>query len=246
MMSSVASRWNEFFHSRITTGRNSNAFQLVRYLRIAYGACILFDRFMLSLDFDMFFLYPTSKHAAVLIATLPLIPCQQYFLPVSEVLTNPRMVKTHLPYSPLCSLAAFLPMSYHTYLFYSFHILGIVSAILLIMNVYPKVQLVLLHLNMMSFHFHSYVIWDGEDIFFKVWNFLFLFFPLKSPSSKPNANEDTTNTESTTTKSSSYPIWPMRLFQIEMCCIYAGAGYGKLATEKWRSGNALYHVRTNH
>jgi hypothetical protein len=42
---------------------------------------------------------------------------------------------------------------------------------------------------------------------------------------------------------SSYPIWPIRLFQIEMCCIYAGAGYSKLSSKRWRTGNAMYHVR---
>jgi hypothetical protein len=239
-MVSLASRWNEFFHSRITTG--TNAFQWIRYLRIVYGLCILFDRIMLSLDFNMFFLYPTaSNHVAAPIATLPLIPCQQYLFPVSETLSYPNMVNTDFPYSPLCSIAEYLPLSYYSHIFYFVHIMGIVNAILLIWNVYPKLQLVLLHLNMMSFHFHSYVIWDGEDRMFKVWNFIFLFLPLQLSSSKPTP-QDANKTNAP--NNSSYPMWPIRLFQIEMCCIYAGAGYGKLASEIWRSGNALYQVRT--
>ena len=248
-LSSFISQWNEFFHSRVTVN-SSSAFQWIRYLRIAYGLCLLWDRILLSLDFNMFFLYPTttalsSSSTTTPIATLPLIPCQQYMFPVSETVTYPYMVNTDFPYSPLCSIASYFPFSYHSYIFYLFHIVGIVSAMLLIWNVYPKLQLVLLHINMMSFHFHSFIIWDGEDRMCRVLNFMFLFLPLQLPSSKP-ISQDEAKTCATTTGNgtASYPIWPVRLFQIEMCCILAGAGYSKLASEEWRSGNALYHVRS--
>jgi hypothetical protein len=251
--SSFVSRWNQFFHSRITTNANNGmAFQWIRCLRIAYGFCILFDRIMLSLDFDMFFLYPTSRTNHAAIATLPLIPCQQYFLPVKDILTYPDMVNTDFPYSPVCSVAAYFPVSYHSYIFYLFHIVGMINAILLVWNVYPKLQLVLLHVNMISFHFHSSLIWDGEDVMFKMWNFLFLFLPFHTPSTsaaspsndKKDHDIDRHQFGTVPSVSYSYPIWPIRLFQIELCCIYAGAGYAKLSTEAWRSGNALYHVRT--
>jgi hypothetical protein len=242
--SSFVSRWNQFFHSRITTSANNGiAFQWIRCLRIAYGFCILFDRIMLSLDFDMFFLYPTSRTNHAAIATLPLIPCQQYFLPVKDILTYPDMVNTDFPYSPVCSVAAYFPVSYHSYIFYLFHIVGMINAILLVWNVYPKLQLVLLHVNMISFHFHSSLIWDGEDVMCKVWNFLFLLLPLEVlPSVSKSPTSHGYSTEKGSVTHASYPIWPIRLFQIEVCCIYAGAGYGKLATKVWRSGNALYKV----
>jgi hypothetical protein len=252
IMTSLASRWNEFFHSRMTRNGSRHAFQWIRYLRIVYGLCLLYDRLILSLDFDMFFLYPPSSSATVTTATpialLPLFPCQQYLLPVSATMTY-SIVDTYLPYSPVCSIASYFPVSYHSYIFYLFHITSIINAILLIGNVYPKVQLVLLHINMMSFHFHSNLIWDGEDVMFKIWNFLFLFLPLQLPLSttpnQPKTSSSNTPRENETNadqSSFSYPIWPIRLFQMELCCIYAGAGYAKFSTEAWRSGNALYHV----
>jgi hypothetical protein len=248
MISSFVSQWNEFFHSRVVitstkTKSKHETFQWIGYLRILYGLCILYDRIILSLDFDMFFLYPTPSSS---FEVLPLIPCQQYMLPVSATTTY-SIVDTYLPYSPLCSIASLLPVSYHSYIFYLFHFMSIVNAILLIANVYPKIQLVLLHINMLSFHFHSLLIWDGEDVMFKLWNFLFLFLPLQIPSSRQQSmvtkHNDGTKSSSDSDLTSSYPMWPIRLFQIELCCIYAGAGYAKLSTETWRSGNALYHVR---
>ena len=246
-MASFISRWNEFFHSRMTL--SSNAFRLIGYLRILYGLCILWDRILLSLDFNMFFLYPSLMNHAALssstpIATLPLIPCQQYFIPVSETISYP-IVDVEYPLSPLCTIAGYFPVSYHHYIFYIFHIISIINAILLIWNVSPKLQLVLLHINMMSLHFHSQTIWDGEDAMFKVWNFLFLFLPLQIPSLPEDKTEKRSLSVSDTASSYSYPMWPIRLFQIEVCGIYAGAGYAKLSNERWRSGNALYHVSSN-
>ena len=243
MLASFLSAWNEFFHSRFSTkcraiGHPATV-AFIRYLRIAYGLCLLYDRLILSFDFRMFYLYPTTHPASSLRgAMLPLFPCQQYLLPVRNTMTH-SIVDVYLPYSPLCSIAEQLPISYHNVIYYLFHIVSIVNAILLICNIYPKLQLVLLHINMMSFHYHSLLIWDGEDVMFKVWNFLFLFLPLQSP---PPSSSLTVPKSSAPT--SSYPMWPIRLFQIELCCIYAGAGYAKLSTETWRSGNAMYHVRT--
>ena len=270
MISSLVSRWNEFFHSRIilstTTatsntkhhGSSSSSFRWISYLRIMYGLCILYDRIILSLDFNMFFLYSSTSTTTTTSTdvVLPLIPCQQYLLPVSVTMTH-SIVDSDLPYSPLCTIAASFPISYYSYIFYLFHFVSIINAILLIVNVYPKVQLILLHINMISLHFHNLLLWDGEDVMFKIWNFLFLFLPLQlqlplqfptassSVSKTKNKKDDDTDSDTNTSSSSlsSYPMWPIRLFQIELCCIYAGAGYAKLSTDIWRSGNALYHVR---
>lgn len=41
-------------------------------------------------------------------------------------------------------------------------------------------------------------------------------------------------------QSSSWPMWPFRLFQIYICYIYMAAGFGKLNTEPWQNGTALW------
>jgi uncharacterized membrane protein YphA (DoxX/SURF4 family) len=40
--------------------------------------------------------------------------------------------------------------------------------------------------------------------------------------------------------STSWPMWPFRLFQIYVCYIYLAAGLGKLVTTSWQNGTALW------
>jgi hypothetical protein len=72
---------------------------------------------------------------------------------------------------------------------------------------------------------------------FRVWNALFLFLPLHRVTiyewlGKLTAEE----------KALSWPMWPFRLWQMEICYVYLGAGFGKLASERWQDGLAMYHV----
>jgi hypothetical protein len=245
--------WDQFFHTR-TKGiqrhntshddtknlpRQSssiNAFLLCGRLRIAYAALILFDRFILSYDFEFFYLSGV-------------MPCKQHF-------------KTDFPESRLsllCTLVAAVPQIYIPYVYYAFFYFGILNAILLLLGITPKLQLLLLQINMLSFHLHSDLIWDGEDAMFKIWNFLFLFLPLHRVTvydhfrglfffqARPDKTTTTTtksiDASTVDTEDETWPMWPFRLWQIEICCIYIGAGYTKLASDIWTSGNALYRVR---
>jgi hypothetical protein len=231
--------WDNFFHARTkvnTSGTDTNTsrstFVLCGRLRIVYALLLLYDRYILLYDFDWFYLSG-------------IMPCKQHYR------------ATILPYSILCDVAYYstiIPTSYIQYLYYTMFYLGILNAILLLLGIYPKVQLLLLHLNMLSFHNHSDLMWDGEDVMFKLWNFLFLFLPLNHITIYDkfcglfyDRNNDTNknNVKSMKTRKSNettWPMWPFRLWQIEICCIYIGAGYSKLATYDWSSGNALYRV----
>jgi hypothetical protein len=222
--------WDDFFHSR-TKVRSTNAgtaFVLCGRLRIAYALLLLFDRYILSYDFHYFYL--TS-----------MMPCQQYYR------TSTALPISH--YSPLCTIAAMVPPTQIPYVYYTFFYVGILNAVLLLLGITPKLQLLLLHINMISFQNHSALIWDGEDSMFKIWNFLFLFLPLHHVTIYDRFRhlfyyQKSTNMESVVSRTETWPMWPFRLWQIEICCIYMGAGYTKLSTDVWYSGNALYRVRS--
>jgi hypothetical protein len=48
-------------------------------------------------------------------------------------------------------------------------------------------------------------------------------------------------------KNDLWPMWPFRLWQIEICFIYAGAGLSKLSYSNWRNGLTVYYATySNH
>lgn len=96
------------------------------------------------------------------------------------------------------------------------------------------------NLYMTSFHSHNFVLCDGQDVMFRLWNSLMLFLPLH----RITIYDGFGNKVSETTKrGDSWPLWPFRLWQIELCFIFIGAGLGKLSHERWRNGTAMYHIR---
>ena len=216
--------WNNFFHTRTSSSSSQAAFVLCGRLRICYAILVLIDRYILSYDFDFFFLSGV-------------MPCDQHYNFNSM---NSISLK---PTSLLCNVVGILPPHWSPHVYYTFFYVGILNAVLLLLGITPKLQLVLLHVNMLSFHFHSGSIWDGEDNMFKIWNFLFLFLPLHRVTIYDNFCRLFYYNSEDRTEVKTWPMWPFRLWQIEICCIYIGAGYTKLSTDLWSSGNALYSVR---
>ena len=215
--------WNDFFHTR-TSSSSSSAFVLCGRLRICYAILVLFDRYILSYDFDFFFLSGV-------------MPCDQHykFLRINSMSSKPT--------SLLCSIVGVVPPHLSPYVYYTFFYVDILNAVLLLLGITPKLQLVLLHINMLSFHFHSGLLWDGEDSMFEIWNILFLFLPLHHVTIYDSFRNLFYYNSEDRTEVETWPMWPFRLWQIEICCIYIGAGYAKLSTDIWSSGNAMYSVR---
>jgi hypothetical protein len=217
--------WNDFFHSRT---KSPGVF--CGYLRMCYALLVLFDRLLLTVDFNWFFLSG-------------IMPCKQhYHFRYEDHYLRYSGNNPPLPRSLLCNIAGNVALDFVPYVFWCFHLLGIVNAVLLFLGVYPKVQLMFLHINMLSFHFHSDLIWDGEDTMFKIWNFLFLFLPLHQVTIYDQFHGLLSRRIFFPEDHRDWPMWPFRLWQLELCLIYLGAGYAKLATEDWSIGNALYHV----
>ena len=92
--------------------------------------------------------------------------------------------------------------------------------------------------NILSFKNHNVLFWDGEDDLFKLWAFLLLFFPLDHCTIYDRFGFHT----SLDLISSSWPMWPFRIFQIEVMLIYMGASLAKVVVEEWQDGSALFRI----
>lgn len=188
---------------------------LCGYIRIFYAFLILCDKALWTVDFEFFFLSGR--------------------LPYEATSKDPSLASRF-------TIFALAPESDLLYL--SMHVLNMVCAGLLLLGIAPRLQLVLIHFCFLSFQHHNAIIWDGEDAMFRVWNFLMMFLPLHRVTMYDllsSNNRYRTRTEDPT-KGDSWPMWPFRLWQIEICFVYAGAAMGKLATDRWQNGVALYHV----
>lgn len=221
--------WNDFFHSRAKSPG-----VLCGYLRLWFALLVLFDRLLLTVDFHWFFLSG-------------IMPCKQHYVyGYEEHYLRDTGSNYPVPPSILCYIAgSVVSPDYSPYVFWCFHILGVIHALLLFLGIYPKVQLIGLHINMLAFHFHSDLMWDGEDIMFKLWNFLFLFLPLQQVTIFDRFHGLLSRRKFFAEDHRDWPMWPFRLFQLELCFLYLGAGYTKGSTETWSSGNALYQVRVS-
>lgn len=227
LLKRIGNSWNDFFFARCAT---KNALTYMGYIRIFYGLLLLYDRLILGLDFDLFF-------------TSGMIPCQQSFHDLEPFAYESPHIDPSYPSSLLCTIAdrylsSDAASNYFYYLAWAFFYLGLLHIVLFTLGVAPKFQLLFIHVNLLSFHYYTPLLWDGEDVMIKVWNFLFLFLPLHYVTIY-DWKRETLRSET----EESWPMWPFRLFQLEVCFIYAGAGYAKLGAAVWRSGNALYHVR---
>ena len=99
----------------------------------------------------------------------------------------------------------------------------------------PKFHAICIFLWHHTYHHHSTLIYNGEDFVFRILSFFFCFLPL-STTSISTASKESTSTSTT------WPIWPYRLIQIEMCLIYWSTFACKLQGKKYW----LYHgINTN-
>jgi len=196
-------------------------------MRVAFAVLILADRLLLTLDFRDFFIIKNNGG--------------KMLLPYAATSQHPSLHYT-------VTIFQLAPES--AWLYWTMHAQGLISAILLLLGAgWPRLQLVLLYLNMLCFHHHNAMIWDGEDVMFRVWTVLLLFLPAFDTITiydrfgrTRDRHHDDPSSSTTTTTTTTTPVWPFRLWQLNLCFIYAGAGLGKLASERWWNGTALYHI----
>lgn len=213
----IVRSWNDFFHTRCS----SATCKLGGAMRIAYAFIFLCDRLLWTLDLD-FLLSPSQG----------LIPFE---------VGQHRVWKGHQ-----LSILSFAPDS-GTFL-WTVHIMSIVHGVLLLLGIAPRVQVAAIFIILVSFQNSNTLCYDGQDGMFRIWASLFLYLPLhrfslwtfiKKKKKNPTATKRPVDDKDT----DSWPMWPFRLFQLNMVFIYTGAGWGKLfGGFNWISGNALWRV----
>lgn len=113
----------------------------------------------------------------------------------------------------------------------------LVQAVCLTIGYFGRVQAASLFVLVTSFQHRNIAMFDAEDHLLRLACFFLIFMPVDERWSvrslvhggRPNPGR-------------TYPIWPLRLLQIEMSLIYLSAGLLKLAGEDWRSGVAIYYA----
>ena len=209
--------WYNFFHGRVGEG----AFRLGGYLRIGFGILFLVDRFILGLDLDKFF---SPTHG---------------FIPMEVGRESSHFDGT------MRSLLELYPES--DQFMWTLFWIGIVQGFLLVVGIYPRVQLACLFVNIISFQNHNMLFWNNQDVLFRLWCFFLFFLPLHRITLfdllHSTNKKDPSRSQKITTKEETWPLWPFRLFQIQLAIMYMGLSMNKLEREEWRSGEALFWIK---
>ncbi len=107
---------------------------------------------------------------------------------------------------------------------------------LLALGIYPRVQAAGVFFWLLSFQHRNLIVFDGEDQVFRLFAFYLIFLPSAGQLSVLNW------WRKRPPQTVRGPIWPLRLFQIQMTLIYASTAQDKLRGDDWVNGTALYYV----
>lgn len=116
----------------------------------------------------------------------------------------------------------------------------IANSIALLLGVFTRVQLASIFVLYTSFVHRNLLIFDGEDILFRLMPFYLLF----SPAGKYLSVERWWNRKFQPNNPipQEYPIWPLRMIQIQTTAIVFFSCIEKLRGTQWPDGTALYYV----
>ena len=208
----LSNRWDSFFHDR--TG--IQGCKVAGYMRVGFALCFLIDRIVMLFFLDFYF-SPTNG-----------------VMPFRVTRHNWELVGWHQK-----SLFMLFPES-EAFL-WIFSTTGIVQGAILLLGATNHLRLHMfgLWLNILSFRNHNILYWDGEDDLFKIWAFLLLFFPLDHCTMHDGFGFKGLPSSAS---SSSWPMWPFRIFQIEVVLIYMGASLAKIVVKDWQDGSALFRI----
>ncbi|CAB9521263.1 Vitamin K-dependent gamma-carboxylase [Seminavis robusta] len=190
---------------------------LASCMRIAYALLVLFDKALLTLDLQEF-----------------LSPSEGY-LPLEA---ERSMLDSRGLYTPL----QLFPQT-DTFL-WTLHWIGVIQAVLLLLGVAPKFNAAGVLLSHVTLQHQTTIFFDGQDVMFRVWCFHLISMPIhrltimgwmrQQKQQSPNEQGEET-----------YPIWPFRLFQIQICLVYLGAAGVKWLSEYWTAGTSLFFMVHN-
>ena len=134
--------------------------------------------------------------------------------------------------SPSWTLGTFVPRSELGVTSYFLVLFGALSA--LILGLFPRCAALVVFVMFCGLTNANQMIFDGEDTMFRLFAFYLIFAPgpkqLQAAGlpGQPGANP--------------YPVWPLRLFQFQMCLMFFACALQKMRGEVWADGTAMYYV----
>ncbi|KAL7566788.1 hypothetical protein ACA910_019380 [Epithemia clementina (nom. ined.)] len=204
--------WNQFFHARI----DQASYRLGGYMRIAFAVIFLADKTLWTMDLDKIF----SNRIG--------------WIPYSIGQQHKDASATQL------SLFQLAPDS--DALLWTIQIVGLVQGFLLLLGIVPRFQLFGIFVHLVSFQHHNYMLFDAQDMTFRIWSFLLLFLPVHTVTIYDFLAKTKPTKEKLEQDADTWPIWPYRIWQLHITVIYLGASLGKLDGESWPSGMAMYFL----
>ena len=153
------------------------------------------------------------------------------------------------------SIFEFAPESF--LLVVAMFLLGVSSGVLMLLGIKPRKGAMGAFFVLQNLQSHNTIIFDDHEFHMnKMWAFFLIFLPLDHftihddfggivPLVQRYLNLRTASTQSrlqklrNTSLSTSWAMWPFRLWQVYTCMIYMGAGLSKLNAGPWTQGNAL-------
>jgi hypothetical protein len=107
--------------------------------------------------------------------------------------------------------------------------------VLLGLGVWPRLQAASVFLWLCTFQHRNYLLFDAEDNLFRLMAFFLVFLPL-------HRHTVVERLRGRTAGDGTWPLWPFRLVQLQMCLIFASTSLLKLSGDDWRDGTAMYYV----
>lgn len=145
------------------------------------------------------------------------------------------------------SIFEFAPKS--SLLMYAMFLLGITSGFFLLLGIEPRKGAIGAYFFLCNMQHHNDQIFDHEFYMSKMWAFFLILLPLDHFTIYDDFGgyfsilrkrlNLVVPQQSRRNQSTSWAMWPFRLWQVYTCMVYMGAGFAKLNTEEWTSGKAL-------
>lgn len=121
--------------------------------------------------------------------------------------------------------------------------LFLVQIVALLLGVFTRVQLVCVFVWLVSFQHRHLILFDGEDVVFRLLCFFLIFTPAGEYYSLDRWRKNRSGRgDDEAAGTPVWPIWPLRLMQIQMSLIYISTVWEKLKGKEWLDGTALYYV----
>lgn len=118
---------------------------------------------------------------------------------------------------------------------WTIYIVMMLQLVLLGLGVWPRLQAASVFVWLCTFHHRNMILFDAEDNLFRLMAFFLVFLPL-------HRHTLVERLRGRAAGDGTWPLWPFRLVQLQMCLILASSALLKLSGAEWRDGTAMFYV----